>query len=106
MSNAPTNTLPNPTVTVKINTDAFNACKMFTEAKAEIKRLEALQKEAEATIREALGDATTGTFNGQTVVKVAARTTTKVSATVLKEAFPEAYEGAKYSSSFTFLQTL
>lgn len=93
-------------VSKPIGTIAKDAAALFQKAKDEQKRWKAIEKEAEAVIREALGDANTGTFMGVPVVKLAYRGPWKINEEILKEVYPEAYEGASYLCEYNFIQAL
>lgn len=77
----------------------------FNEAKAAIKKAEALKQEAEAKLREMLAGQDVGVIDGVERVKIQHRNLTKVDRELLKTAFPEAHEATMVVSSYTVLQT-
>lgn len=86
------------------NPEVIAALRMFSEAKATAARAEADKAEAEAIIREALGDATEGIVRGVIAVKVSSERTRKSNdAKALMEAFPEAYAATLRTSTYNFL---
>lgn len=78
----------------------------FEAAKAAIKALEEQKTNAEAALRELLGDADAGTIAGVTRIKVAHSSNSKIDRKVLQAAYPEAYEATLVSTPYTFLKTL
>lgn len=75
----------------------------FVETRDLIRALEATKKELDAAIKEALGDAEAGTLGGKVRVEVSHRSRETADSTVLKEAFPEAWEAAKKVTDYTVL---
>lgn len=73
----------------------------FNEAKRLIKELEAQKAEAEALLREFMGDAEVGLIAGVERVKIATRTRNNINTEVLKTAFPEAFEQASEAKTYT-----
>lgn len=94
------------TTAVELTAEAQKALADFALAKATIKALEAQKDEAEAIIREALGNAQAGTVAGKVAVKVAQRTRKGTDTKTLAEKFPEAYEATLTQTDYTFLQNL
>jgi predicted phage-related endonuclease len=94
------------TTAVELNAKAQKALADFSMAKATIKALEAQKDEAEAILREVLGNAEAGMVNGKVAVKVAQRVRKGTDAKVLAEKFPEAYEATLTSTAYSFLQNL
>jgi predicted phage-related endonuclease len=77
----------------------------FNDAKAAIKALEGKKAEAEAALREMLGDAEVGTINGVERVRIVSRVTSKIDRDLLKTGFPEAFESTYVQTPYTILQT-
>lgn len=94
------------TTTTELSADAQKFLQQFADAKEAIKALEALKDEAEANLREALGNAEVGTIDGKVAVKVAKRERKGTDAKVLAEKFPEAYQATLTVTAYTFLQNL
>lgn len=92
--------------TTELSADAQKFLQQFADAKEAIKALEALKDEAEAKIREALGNAEVGTIDGKVAVKVAKRTRKGTDGKLLAEKFPEAYAETLTTTDYTFLQNL
>ena len=92
--------------TTELSAEAQVALKQFADAKEAIKAFEAQKDQAEAILREALGNAEVGKIDGVSVVKVAKRERKGTDAKVLAEKFPEAYEATLTVTAYTFLQNL
>jgi predicted phage-related endonuclease len=75
----------------------------FVETRDLIRALEATKKELDAAIKEALGDAEVGTLGGTVRVEVSHRSRETADSTILREAFPEAWEAAKKVTDYTVL---
>lgn len=90
---------------VDFDLDGAKALKDFEDAKAIIASAEKAKKDAEARVRQALGNATEGRIAGVTVVKVSERTRVTVSANDLKDANVELYNALAKVTEFTVLQT-
>ena len=94
-------TVTNPVVILDSSVDAL--VKEYAQAKADIKALEEKKKNAEAAIRELLGDAKIGFIDGVKRVEIKDRTLTKVDRKTLQEAYPEAYEASLRTTEYTVL---
>lgn len=99
-----TTTTASTAIELGFNSDVRQALKAFAEAKALADKAEALKKEAEATLRQALGEATTATIGGITAFQLISRTNTYVNAKALKVDFPEAYEATQYQTAYDFIK--
>jgi predicted phage-related endonuclease len=91
--------------TVAFDLEAVNALHRFEEAKRAIREMEAVKSEAEATIREALGDAVAGTVAGVTVIRVSERERVSISASAVKEADEALYNALAKTTAYTVLVT-
>lgn len=91
-------------VELGFNSEARKALADFTEAKALADKAEALKKEAEAKLRELLGQASEATFGGVVAFKLVAKTNTYVDSKKLANDFPEAYEATKYAREYDFVK--
>ena len=89
------------TNTVEVASELEAAIAQFNNAKEAIKVLEAEKKQAEAAIREALGEAKVGTIGGVERIKVSTRTRQDINKDDLKSAFPEAYELCLKETTYT-----
>lgn len=87
-------------------TDAAKALAKFIAAKEAIKALEEQKADAEARLRELLGEAEVAVINGVERFKLAHRTNSKNDRKVLQEMFPEAFEASLVTTPYTFIQTL
>lgn len=87
----------------EISADVNALIGKFVETRDLIRTLEATKKELDAAIKEALGDAEVGTFDGKVRIEVSQRSRESADSTVLKEAFPEAWEAAKKTTDYTVL---
>lgn len=94
------------TTTAKIGKRGIEAVREFKAAAEAVKAAGARKAAAERVIREILGDATTGTFNGVTAVKVIASHNSSIDQKLLAEAFPEAYSATYKSTGYTFVKAL
>ena len=75
----------------------------FNDAKAAIKALEGKKAEAEAALREMLGDCTAGTIGGVERITISLRNMSKIDREALKAAFPEAYSATLVEGNYTVL---
>jgi predicted phage-related endonuclease len=91
---------------VELKAKARKALTAFVEAKQAIKEAEAKKEQAEAELREAIGEATIATVNGFQVLSVAFRSRTNINAKLLETDFPEAYEATKFLSEYDFLNVI
>lgn len=82
-------------------TEAEAAIQQFNEAKRVIKAMEQQKSEAEAVLRELMGQATVGLIDGVERVKISTRNTKDVDKKKLQEVYPEAYEGSLKFGSYT-----
>ena len=96
--------MTNTAIELGFNSDVRKALKAFHEAKELADKAEALKKEAEAVLRQALGEATEATVGGITAFKLISRTNTYVNAKALKVDFPEAYEATQYETAYDFIK--
>ncbi len=94
------------TTAVELTAEAQKALADFANAKEAIKALEEQKANAEAILREALGNAEAGIVDGKVAVKVASRVRKGTDGKLLAEKFPEAYEATLTSTAYTFLQNL
>jgi len=93
------------TNTISLDLEGAKALKDFEDAKAVIRDAENAKKDAEARIRQILGDATVATLAGVTVLKVSERTRVTVSASDLKIADEALYNALAKTTNFTVLVT-
>jgi predicted phage-related endonuclease len=91
--------------TISLDLEGAKALKDFEDAKDAIRNAENAKKDAEARIRQLLGDATSATLAGVTVIKVSARTRVTVSASDLKSADEALYNRLAKTTDFTVLVT-
>jgi len=91
--------------TVAFDLDTVSALHRFEEAKRAIREAEAVKSEAEATIREALGNAVAGTVAGITVIRVSERERVSISASAVKEADEALYNALAKTTAYTVLVT-
>jgi len=93
------------TNTISLDFEGAKALKDFEDAKAVIRKAEDAKKAAEAVLRQLLGDATSATLAGVTVLKVSERTRVTVSASDLKSADEALYNRLAKTTDFTVLVT-
>jgi predicted phage-related endonuclease len=98
-----TTTLDRESVSLDHTTAA--AIEEWVEVKDMIKALEARKKALDSHIKEVLGDAEVGTIDGKVRIEVSHRQRNTVDTEALAEAFPEAYEATKRTTSYTVLIT-
>lgn len=91
--------------TIALDLEGAKALKDFEDAKAVIRDAENAKKDAEARIRQLLGDATVATLAGVTVLKVSERERTTVSASDLKSADEALYNALAKTTTYTVLVT-
>jgi hypothetical protein len=87
-------------------TDAFEALEQFKAAKAAIKALEEQKDEAEARLRELLGDAEIAEMNGQVLYKLAHSTNSKIDRKLLGDLYPEALAQTTVKTPYTFIKAV
>lgn len=75
----------------------------FANAKDAIKALEKVKADLDKSIRDLLGDATTGTVNGLPVVELAPRSRTSVDSALLKLSHPEAFEQCSKTTTYDII---
>lgn len=85
---------------------AEKALAAFTFAKDAIKAYEEKKAEAEAILRELLGDADVAIIGGVERFKLAHSTNSKIDRKVLQELFPEAFEATLVKTPYTFIKTI
>lgn len=85
--------------------EGAKALKDFEDAKAVIREAEKAKADAEARVRQALGEATEGRIAGVTVVKVTSATRVTVSAVALKDADEALYNALAKTTNYTVLKT-
>jgi predicted phage-related endonuclease len=88
------------------NTGAAKLIAKFDAAKEAIKALETQKAEAEAALRELLGDAEVGVINGIERVKLARSSNSKIDRKALQAGWPDAYEATLVSTPYTFIKSL
>lgn len=94
-------------VAVKLTKTQLRAVKAFAAAKRAEDKAKKSKSRWEKVIREALGDAVQGiTEDGVVAVKVQSSSNSSFDRTVLREAFPEAFEATVRVSEYTFLKVL
>lgn len=112
MSTAPSKTsVTTVTTTVSISTDTVELVGThikgivadFNNVKETIKRLEKQKAELDKSIRDLLGEATVGTFEGIPVVELAPRSRTSVDTALLKETHPEAFENCSKTTTYNII---
>ena len=97
------------TVSVSTNTVALDGTHIrgmladFNNVKETIKRLEKQKSEMDKAIRDLLGDATVGTFDGLPVVELAPRSRTSVDSALLKLSHPEAFEQCSKTTTYDII---
>lgn len=94
----------NTAVELGFNADVRKALKAFNEAKALADKADALKKEAEAVLRQALGEATTATIGGITAFQLISRSNTYINTKALKVDFPLAYEATQYQTAYDYIK--
>lgn len=87
-------------------TDAAEALAKFQDAKKAIKALEDAKAEAEARLREILGDAEIAVLNGQELYKLAHRTNSRVDKKLLTALAPELVDKVTVVTPYDFIQAL
>ena len=85
---------------------AEKALAAFVFAKDAIKAYEEKKAEAEAILRELLGDADVAVIGGVERFKLAHSTNSKIDRKVLQQLFPEAFEATLVKTPYTFIRTL
>lgn len=92
--------------TVELGKDIEQAIALFNDAKEAIRTLEKQKKEAEALIKEAMGEATIGLIDGVERVKISFTTRTDLDKAKVKEIFPEAYETCLKTTTFPVVKAV
>jgi hypothetical protein len=85
---------------------AEKALAAFILAKDAIKAYEEKKAEAEAILRELLGNADVAVIGGVERFKLAHSTNSKIDRKVLQELFPEAFEVTLVNTTYTFIKTI
>lgn len=85
--------------------EGAKALKDFEDAKATIREAEKAKSDAEARVRQALGEATEGRIAGVTVVTVTPATRVTVSAKDLKDADEALYNALAKTTNYSVLKT-
>jgi DNA polymerase elongation subunit (family B) len=89
------------------NVVARSAVEALREARATIKRAEAIKAEAERIIRDALGDAHQGVVLGNVVVKISDPIQRRsIDMSTLVAAYPEAYDQTLRVTEYTQVRTI
>jgi predicted phage-related endonuclease len=88
---------------VELSKDIADVIGEFVTTRDLLNSLEKSKKELEAKIREALGDAEVGVFDGKVRIEVNPRKRTGVDTKALAEAFPEAYEATQTLTEYSVL---
>ena len=91
---------------VELDIKAIVALDEFIEAKKAKKEAEKVMRDAEAKLRNALGEALTGNVNGVPAVKVVASKNSHINKEVLETEFPEIYAQTLVTTPYTYLKTL
>lgn len=78
----------------------------FRTAKDLAKRAEALKAEAEAVLREALGNAKVATVFGVVAYKVEERSRTTIDTETLKAQYPEVFAEVRGETRYDFIKAL
>lgn len=101
------NTLIQEVKTVDLTgTDAKDLLEKFTTAKNLIKQAETAKAEAEAALRELLGDAEVAVADGEKILKLQHSSSSKFDRALMMESFPEAYEATYIKTPYTFIKEL
>lgn len=82
------------------------AVRVFSNAKRAIKDAEARKNKAEALIRESLGDAEIGIFDGMAVVEIMYSSNSGYDKETLVTRFPEAAAAAFRKTEYSYLKTV
>jgi predicted phage-related endonuclease len=100
------------TATTKVDTidltasDAEKALSKFIAAREAIKALEVQKEEAEARLRELLGDAEVGMIRGVERFKLQHSSNTKIDRKALEAGWPEAYAATLVKTPYDFIKAL
>jgi hypothetical protein len=94
------------TAPVELSHAGIAALEVFAAAKQAEKAAKAAKAEAEAILREMLGQSLEATVNGIVALKVQSRSNSHIDKDTLKSAFPEAYEATLVTTPYTFLANL
>lgn len=101
------NTLIQEVKTVDLTgTAAKDLLEKFTTAKNLIKQAETAKAEAEAALRELLGDAEVAVADGEKIFKLQHSSNSKFDRALMMESFPEAYEATYVKVPYTFIKEL
>lgn len=92
--------------TVELGKDIEQAIALFNDAKEAIRTLEKQKKEAEAIIKEAMGEATIGLIDGVERVKISYTTRTDLDKAKVQEVYPEAYETCLKTTTFPVVKAV
>lgn len=103
VSTTTTTTVEMTSTSVELSAEVQAIVSEFSATRSMITELEKTKKALEARIREALGEAETGTVEGVTRLTVSPRTRVTVDSAKLAEAFPEAYEATNKVTEYTVL---
>ena len=101
-----TTTVVEETQTAILDKSLEEAIALFNDAKDAIKVLEQQKKDAEAVIREAMGDATIGLIDGVQRIKISSVTRTEINRTDLQEAYPEAWALCTKENTYTVVKAV
>lgn len=93
-------------VEVTLPVTLLSMLETFEYVKAEQKRLNLIEKEAEAAIREALGTGTIGKINGIPVVSKEWRAPLRISQEKLKDQWPDAVADCSSYEAYDFLKVI
>ena len=88
------------------NPQVRQALSDFQKARELAKEAEALKAQAEAILREALGENLAGNIGGAVAFKIEKRSRTNINAETLKVEFPDAYEASKSVTEYDFIKVV
>jgi predicted phage-related endonuclease len=92
-------------VELGFDAEARQALTQLVETKKEIARLEKEKKQAEATLREKIGNAEFATFGGVNAFHIVNVNGTSIDREILEKGFPEALEAALKVTPYSKLLT-
>jgi prolyl-tRNA editing enzyme YbaK/EbsC (Cys-tRNA(Pro) deacylase) len=95
-----------PTVEVGFSTEVREAIALFDEAKALAKRAEELKAEAEAILREALGNATVATVGGVKAFSLEHRTRVSLDQKRLEQEHKAIFDEFARVTEYDFIKTV
>lgn len=106
MPKAITPTKVGNSIELGFDAEARQALKAFVEAKRAETEAKKAKEAAEEILRAKLGLNESATFGGVKAFKIEHRKRVDINRTILRDAFPEAFEAASYDNEYDFISAL